>query len=226
MPNSLIIPNPPPSACGDVVEGGIYLRGIGGGGWGGGGGGILDKIRAIWPARGDDTHVVTGTTKRSVVRVVEASAVWNNAPEEDWLVAGSRAAYLDRKWDKEWREMFGMPWSERKDNGVLESVSSIEGAQKVLMGLTISNWDNLNYYATETVRACLDTPAYDDAMAIWRAVQANQPAFYILARIHQFLRGRNVPFAAVESALKAMRTIAFADSGWMRLRLNDEAKPE
>lgn len=218
MSNSVVIKNPPESACGNVQPGGTYLRGVGGGGWGGGDDGVLLLGTAIWPARGDASGVVTKATKRTTPRTVDATAVLANAPEKDWLVAQSKDNWLDRNWQKFDQHAFGMPARERLDNGILAGVTSIEEAAEILQAITFNGHGpsigrRLEILTHITVT---DQRLHPVSLEAWRAFKAGHP-YLVLARLHDLLN-RRPGMDAADAAYAAMELIAPEDMFWRQLQ--------
>lgn len=218
MSDTVVIADPPESACGHVQPGGTYLRGVGGGGWGGGGGGVLMLGTAIWPARGDASGVVTKATKRSTPRVVDAAAILANAPERDWLVAQSKTNWLNNNWQKFDQHALGMPARERLDNGILAGVTSIEEAAAMLQALTFNGHrasigKRLEILAHITVT---DQRLHPVSLEAWRAFKAGHP-YLVLARLHDLLN-RHPGMDAADAAYAVMELIAPEDMFWRQLQ--------
>lgn len=186
---TICIPEPPPSACGEVQEDGVYMRGLGGGGWGGGSG-TRYVFTAIWPPAGDDSQIVTGASKRTVPRIVNLDAVLAYLPESEWLLAQSRSNYLAKRWEDHETVVFGMPARRRLDWGILEGVKTVKEAQETLQGLKPHPriWQNAGNGVMRLSRVTLENerlhPLVQAAHEAWK----QQIPFLVLARMHEIVR--------------------------------------
>ncbi len=215
MTDPVYVLNPPPSECGKVEKDGMYIRGIGGGGWGGGSGGIIPLIVPIVPAAGDASGIVTATTKRSTLRLVDGDAILAHRPETDWLVGTSRDAWAKHDWHQFHEDIFGMPLAERLENGWCEDMELSEAAVTLAhRQLSAAGWNDLGVYAK---RIASRTVSNDGLHAItlrllsaWKRRQAD--AF--LARLHELARKPKTEDLRPH-ILKAMRIISVSDALWM-----------
>lgn len=214
MTDPVYVLNPPPSECGDVVDQGLYIRGIGGG-FGGGGGGFIPLITPIVPPAGDPSGIVTATTKRSTLRLVDGDAILGHRPETEWLVGSSREAWAKQDWQQFHEDIFGMPLAERLENGWCEDMELSEAAVTLAnRQLSATAWNDLGVWAR---RIASRTVSNDGLHAItlrlisaWKRRQAD--AF--LARLHELAR-RPKTEDLRPHILRAMRIISVADAVWM-----------
>lgn len=213
--NDVYVPDPPPSECGEVSDDGLYIRGIGGGGWGGGGGGLIPLIVPIVPPAGDPSGIVTATTKRSTLRLVDGDAILGHLPEKDWLIGSSREAWAKHDWQQFHEDIFGMPLAERLENGACEDMELSEAAVTLAnRQLSATAWNDLGVWAR---RIASRTVSNDGLHAItlrlvsaWKRRQAD--AF--LARLHELARKPKTEDLRPH-ILRAMRIISVADAVWM-----------
>lgn len=213
--DSVYVPNPPPSECGDVVDEGLYIRGISGGGWGGGTDGLIPPITPIVPPSGDATGIVTGTTKRSTLRLVDGDAILAHRPEGDWLIGASRASWANNNWLQLHDDIFGMPMAERLGHGVCEDMGLSE-AVVTLSQRQLSNtaWHDLSVYAKRiAARTVSNDGLHSISLRLLSAWKRRQPDAY-LARLHEMIRKPDTE-ALRPSILAAMRIIAKADALWL-----------
>lgn len=219
---TVYVPDPPPSECGDVEDDGLYIRGIGGGGWGGGRDGIIPLITPIVPPAGGASGIVTSSTKRSTLRLVDGDAILAHRPEKDWLVGSSRDAWAQHDWHKIHEDIFGMPLAERLDHGACEGMELNE-AVVTLAGrqLSASAWNDLGVYARRIgSRTISDDGLHAITLRLLSAWKRRQADAY-LARLHELVRKPKTENVR-EHALKAMRIISAADALWMEVEFETD----
>jgi hypothetical protein len=217
MREIVCINEPPPSACGQVKEDAIYLRGTGGGGWGGGEG-TAYKFTAVYPAPGDATGVVTGT-KYTTPRVVHAEAVLANMPEADWLASSSEVHYVERLWAQRAEHVYGMPLRRRLDHGILDGVTTAEEAQAVLLGMKPADcsWPQAGPAISRLSKLTVEKEnlhgLVQDAYDAWRQGKV----WRVVACLHLLLAKKNLPRPVRTQALAALECIAPEDRFWLEM---------
>lgn len=215
--DNIIIPEPPPSACGYVKEGGVYVRGAGGGGWGGGKDGTGYLIVAVFPAPGDETGLVTGT-QRTTLRIVDADAVLANEPEEDWLIAQSRVNHLEKRLAEGADSIFGMPAKRRLNKGFLEGVTDPMEAQQRLLALQPDGeWRQVGRAINQLSRLTVDAERFHPlVMAAWAGFRAGKP-WKVLAHMHELLDRKRLPEDIKQRALTVLETVMPAECYWRKI---------
>lgn len=220
MSADLCIPEPPPSACGDVQEGGLYLRGAGGGAWGGGENGTDYLFTAIWPAAGDDSGIVTAAKTRTVPRVVDMDAVLAYAPEQDWLIAQSRSNWLAKNWEQLEVQVFGMPAKERLGEGILEDITTVKEAQEFLQALrpNPAHWQNAGRTIHAISRQTVEKERLHSAvLQAYKHWQQGVP-FLVLARMHELYRRCRAGDEEIrQRVLTVIEYLAPEDRFWLQL---------
>lgn len=216
MREVVCIGEPRPSACGEVQEDAIYLRGTGA--IFGGGEGTAYLFTAVYPAPGDATGVVTGT-RHTVPRVVHAEAVLSNMPEADWLAASSEIHYVERLWGQRAEHVYGMSLRRRLDHGILEGVTTAEEAQAILLGMKPENlsWGQagraINRLSKLTVEKESLHSLVQDAYDAWRQGKV----WRVLACLHLLLARKNISSEVRTQALAVLECIAPEDRFWLEL---------
>lgn len=216
------IPEPPPSACGNVVDDGIYVRGIGGGGWGGGEGGSAHLITPLWPPRGDNSGIVT-STPRTTPRVVVADAVLAGLPEEQWLAASSQQHYWKREWAAQTAYWAGMTLRRRLNNGILLGVTDQDEALQRLLALAPqgSDWQQVGglLNGISHVTKAMTGNVHSLVMDAYLAWKENKP-WRVLALTHMLLDKRR-PKDIRSDLLNLLGLIAPDDMYWRRNEENN-----
>lgn len=220
MPDDICIPQPPDRACGSVKTKKTYLRGQGGGGWGGGEGGTNYLFIPIVPPLGDESGVVTETSRRTIVRLIDLDVALSGAPEADWLIGNSLTNYLDKQWELHEVTVFGMLARQRLGNGIMEDVDSVAEAQQRLLAMKPDprTWRSVGSGLAALARYTVENDALHTLVLGARNAHAKDKPFLVLARMHELLLRKRVPSDVRARAVSIVGQLAAEDEFWVALR--------